>query len=123
MTDYSLITELCESRLIPSRTSLKNWTSKKLSELCYLYFIAMRVLLGIEQSKSWAETYCKKTASHNNWNDWRTDGNDFYVLLYAVTSDERFSKGSVSTSAVREWFRHLEHKDINPQTQKLFNRL
>lgn len=122
---YSLIIELCESRLIPSRSSLKKWDEIRLTDLCYLYFLALRILLDDGATKTWAERYCAKTAHNHNFDVWRTDGNDFYVLLYALNSDKEFqnSHRSISVSMVRDWLLHVKSQDFDARTQQLFNRL
>jgi hypothetical protein len=122
---YSLITELCESHLISSRTALKKWDEKRLVDLCYLYFLALRILVADGETKSWAQQYCQKTIRNNNFDIWRTDGNDFYVLLYALNSDDEFenSKRSISVSSVRDWLIHSKNADFDARTQQLFNRL
>lgn len=125
MIAFSLLTDLCESRLITSKTALKTWKVSKLQQSAYLYFLAIRILLADEESAAWAKHYCAKTAQPNNFDHWRTDGNDFYVLLYALIGDAEINdnKSSVSSSAVRDWLRHVSHQDFTAQTQKLFNRL
>lgn len=125
MTEFFLLTELCESRLIPSRASLKKWKEKPLRELTYLYFLAMRMLLADVETKNWAKNYAEKTAQVGDFDKWRTDGNDFYVLLHALSSDAVFidSKRSISANAVRDWLRHTSSHDFDARTHRLFNRL
>lgn len=120
MIEFSLITELCESHLIPSRSSLQKWDEKPLRELAYMYFLALRILLADAETAKWAQHYAEKTAHTGNFEQWRTDGNDLYVLLYALSSDEHCS---ISPSSVRDWLRHTLSNDFDARTHKLFNRL
>lgn len=125
MTDYSLLIELCESRLIPSQSSLKKWDAKELQQLAYFYFLALRILLSTDKTKTWAQNYCKKVAGPSDFDTWRTDGNDLYVLLYALNADEQFSKAkvSISVSTVRDWLNHADSAKLDEYTHRLFNRL
>jgi hypothetical protein len=122
---YSLLIDLCESRLIPSRNSLTKWDAKSLRDLSYLYFLALRILIADSETKTWAMHYAEKTAQASNFDQWRTDGNDLYVMLYALSSDAEFddAKCSISTSSVRDWLRHGKSNDFDARTHKLFNRL
>jgi len=120
---FDMILNLSESRLIPSRQSLKTWDVKSLNELTYLYFLALRVLLEDDATKHWAQHYCHRTMRSSDFDTWRTDGNDLYVLLYAVSNDEHNAKSSVSPSLIRDWLHHASHPKLDSKTQPLFNRL
>lgn len=122
---YSLLSILCESRLIPSRDSLKKWDEKQLRELAYLYFLALRILIADDKTNTWAVSYADKTLPGGDFEHWRTDGNDFYVLLYALSNDEEFknNKSAISASAVHDWLRHSRSDDFDIRTHRLFNRL
>jgi hypothetical protein len=122
MTEYAMLLDLCESQLIPSHLSLKKWPIKILNELGYLYFLALRILLSSDDTKTWAENYCKRVA-RSDFEKWRSDGNDFYVLLYAVSNEEENAKSSISPRVVRDWLNHAGTPQFDAYTQRLFNRL
>src|ERR1035437_2019619 len=125
---FSFINDLCESRLIPSKSSLKGWDVKKISELVYLYFLGLRMLLHDSNSRSWAQDYCKKAGENVDFATWRTSGNDLYVMLYALTgdpddTDEKISlphRINISPNIIRQWLRNPTNKD---DAQRFFNRL
>jgi hypothetical protein len=122
--NFSLITELCESKLIPSKPSLKQWDEADLRELAYMYFLATRILLANADTKQWANAYLERTIHANNFDTWRSDANDFYVLLYALSSDDQFkSAKTISINPVREWMHHTHSEDFAQRTQRLFARL
>lgn len=123
MTKFDFICDLCESRLIPSRQSLKTWRITALNELAYLYFLALRILLSDNATKHWAQHYCAHTVRPPSFDEWRSDANDLYVLLYAVTNEHDNARSSVSTSLVRDWLHHANLNDLDSKTQHLFNRL
>jgi hypothetical protein len=120
MSDFPFLSDLCESRLIPSHSLLKRWKSTKLAELCYLYFIALRILLCDDHAKQWARDYCKKAGEPNDFATWRTAGNDLYVMLYALNDAD---KVNISPSLIRRWLRHVAIADAEDDTRRLFMRL
>jgi len=120
MTQFLFIHELCESHLIPSRGSLKQWQVSKLSELCYLYFLALRVMLLQDDTQKWARDYCHQVGEQNDFDSWRNTANDLYAMLYALSDPNSGAKGSlkdisISTSLIRQWLRHVEDEDRTRQ--------
>ncbi len=128
---FTFLNDLCESRLISSKTSLKDWKPKKLAEVGYLYFLGLRVLLSDESSKEWTKKYCKRAGEPTDFLTWRTSQNDLYALLYglSVDPDDTHIDGnldniSISASPIRNWLRHVAtHESLEEDTQKLFVRL
>ncbi len=135
---FSFLNDLCESRLISSKTSLKNWHTKKLSELAYLYFLGLHILLCSESEKTWARDYCKKAGGPNDFLTWRSAQNDLYVLLYALDSEpdkemdtpadiKELDKIKISPVMIRNWLRHVgvheTDASLKEETHKLFVRL
>jgi hypothetical protein len=116
MSDFPFINDLCESHLIPSKTSLKQWKSTKLSELSYLYFIRLRILLASD-TKAWANKYCDDAGDPNDFEAWRTSGNDLYAMLHALVGD---AKMHIDSRLIRHWLRHCKDED---DTRRLFMRL
>jgi len=123
MTDYPFLTDLCESHLIPSRTSLKGWKLTKLRDLCYLYFLGLRILLSDQATKGWARRYCASTGESNDYSKWRNSGNDLYVMLHALTADDQADKLDITPSVVRQWLRHVAVHDPEDDTHRFFMRL
>lgn len=126
MSEYSFLSDLCESHLIPSRTSIKHWKTTKLAELCYLYFFGLRILLAHKHTKAWARKYCTDAGDPNDFSTWRSSGNDLYAMLYALTNDETDgdTKGlDISPSVIRRWLKHIASHDDDGETYRLFMRL
>lgn len=113
---FPFLIDLCESHLIPSQSSLKHWKRPKLAELCYLYFLGLRILLADKITKEWAQHYCAHTGEPNDFAAWRNDGNDLYVMLFALTDDPDVA---VSPGIIRHWLRRVHDKDDH----RLFMRL
>lgn len=120
MSEYSFITDLCESHLIPSQTSLKRWDHKKLAELAYLYFLGLRILLAHKRTEAWARNYCGSAGDPNDFSEWRTTGNDLYAMLYALSDSDRTS---INPSLIRHWLRRMAQGDNPEDTHRLFMRL
>ena len=119
---FAFIADLCESHLIPSQTSLKKWDDKKLSELAYLYFLGLRILLANAKSKQWARDYCKQAGEPNDFTKWRSAGNDLYVMLYGLSDDSDGKKLTINPGVLRHWFRHVGGDD-KEDMHRLFVRL
>jgi hypothetical protein len=121
---FSFINDLSESHLIASRTSLKNWDLTKLSQLAYLYFLGLRILLTSDKNQKWATNYCQKAGEPNDFFQWRSTGNDLYVFLHALSADpdneDVKASGDVhiNPGIIRTWLRHSDGK-----THNLFARL
>jgi hypothetical protein len=120
MSQFAFLADLCESHLIPSQTSLKQWDRKKLAELAFLYFLGLRMLLDDEHSKHWAQSYCKKAGEPNDFTQWRSTGNDLYAMLYALNDSD---KAAINPSLIRRWLRHVATHDASDDTRRLFLRL
>lgn len=127
---FAFLNDLCESKLIPSRTSLKHWPINKLSELAYLYFLGLRILLSNPDEHTWADCYCKKAGKPNDFLEWRNSGNDLYAILHALSanpdeeeaefSPKQLDKIHISPVLIRKWLRNPLQKE---ETHKLFVRL
>ena len=117
---FEFITDLCESHLIPSRTSLKHWKISKLTDICYLYFLGLRILLDNKTSKDWARKYCDNAGEQNDFSVWRSNANDLYALLFALTSDD---DSKISPGIILQWLRHMATHDDEDYTHRLFMRL
>jgi hypothetical protein len=99
---------------------LRHWKTEKLSELCYLYFIGLRILLGADSTKAWAQNYCGDASEPNDYKSWRSNANDLYVMLFALHDEESLS---VSPNLIRFWLRHIAPHDDKDATHRLFMRL
>ena len=117
---YPFLSDLCESRLFPSRAMLRHWKLEKLSELCYLYFIGLRILLEVHVTKAWARNYCGKAGETSDFKSWRSNANDLYVMLFRLHDDEDLP---LSPQLIHVWLRHIATHDDEDATRRLFMRL
>lgn len=87
MTD-NLITELCESRLITSKTAYRKYTGRDLSELLYLHLIAFRILSCEPDHSRFIRDYSYKTKRQGVWTRWTQTSTDLYLLMLVLCSGD-----------------------------------
>lgn len=101
---FSFINDLSESRLFPSRTSTDRYTHKEIQEFVQIYLCVFRIMLVERSSQDWIKTYIKKSIHWGDFSKWRSDGNDFYVLMHLlITTDTGLS--SVFINSIMKWLR------------------
>lgn len=107
---------------------MKKWDIKKIAELAYAYFLGLRILLHDTDSRKWAQDYCKRAGEPNDFDTWRTSGNDLYAMMYALSDNPDDTDEDkvlphrivISPMVVRTWLRNPT--DIS-NTHKFFTRL
>ena len=89
--ELEFITELCESRLIRQKKQIKQFTAKDAADLVFLYCCTLTILKNEFKYAQVASSYAKKTVMFNNWDVFRMNGTDLYVLLVGLvgTDDTR----------------------------------
>ena len=85
---FGVMRDISESKLISSRQKLHSYDADELAELGYLYILSLRIILTEDETEEFGQHYCRKTARWGNFNTWRTDTTDLYVILYGLISDE-----------------------------------
>ncbi len=134
MSKFGLLGDLSESRLFPTRKSFETHNAEELAELAYLYLVGLRILLAEKSSQSWAETYCQKTTRSTSYHQWRTDGNDLYMMLHALlTKDEKFEDDNdadyyrdhigMYARAISQWLATASRHPSEDSTKRFFLRL
>lgn len=116
----SILNELSESRLYPSKQSLKKQNFSELSEAVYLLILTLRVLLWEEDTTSWAKNYLRKTY-RSDYVAWRSDGTDLYVALYALTQGEYGGGGkkTMSVTLINRWFKAMIQKTTSEDDMRV----
>lgn len=85
---FSFISQLSESSLFPSKASLERYKAKQIGELTFLYLCAMRIAFLEEETSRWAREYARKTVTWGNFDQWRNNATDLYVLLHALKPEQ-----------------------------------
>ncbi len=120
----SLLTDLTESRVFPTRQSLAREDFESISEAAYLCIIALRILLSEKKTHRWAEGYLKKTY-RTNFHSWRSDGTDLYIAIHALVEENyRGHPYAFDATAVLRWLRALMQNSMNEgETHRFFLRM
>jgi hypothetical protein len=124
---FSFLSQLSESSLFPSKASLERYKAKQIGELTFLYLCAMRIAFLELETTRWAREYARKTVTWGNFDQWRNNATDLYVLLHAI-KPEQHEEGSswypLNHKLVMGWLKEyaMGHPH-DEQTRRLFVRL
>ena len=81
---YHLITDLCESRLFPSRGRLGRYTAKDVCDLLFLHILALQILRSEFDTLHVASAYARATLRWDDFAAFRSQATDLYVLAHQV---------------------------------------
>ena len=84
---YALINQLSESRLIPSKTMLSKYNLRDMSDITFLYFLALQLMYDEPSTKEFVIKYVTRTMICGNFNNFIYSGTDLYVLLHVLTGN------------------------------------
>jgi hypothetical protein len=80
----SIISTLCEARLIRTKNMLSNYNSKDIADLIFLYFLVLTILKKDFNAAPVASNYAKQALRSGNWDAWRFSYNDLAVLIHSL---------------------------------------
>lgn len=86
--ELEFINELCESRLVRQKRQIKKFTAKDAADLVFLYACTLTVLKNEFKYAPVAMSYAHKTRMFSNWNVFRTNGTDMYIMLCALVGTD-----------------------------------
>jgi len=81
---------LTESRMFKSRQSISKHTARDIADITFAHCIALQVMNREFKYTSVAGRYASRTNSYGNFDYFRSNGTDMYVMLHAL-----FGKGSI----------------------------
>lgn len=131
--ELEFINDLCESRLIRNKKYISRYTAKDAADLVFLYACMLNILKNEFKYAPVASQYAKKTLMYNNFNIFRLNGTDMYILLTGLVgtddtselfADKEASKLfladlRVNVPQLKEWLRlsakGITRKDIDSQ--------
>ncbi len=87
---YSFINDLTESRAFRSRQDIGKFTAPEIGNIIYSYMIALMVMHNEFKYKKMAQDYSSRTLSYGNFDFFRTNGTDLYLLIHSI-----LGKGSI----------------------------
>jgi hypothetical protein len=119
---FEFIKNLCESKLFPTNDSTELLTDAEMREVFYLYICSLRILLLEDDSEYYAHRYVVNTLKWNNFERWRTDGTDFYVMAHKVLDQ---SHQLLREETLVAWLESAKNKSgsFEDLTKRLFARL
>lgn len=134
---FEFINTLSESRLIPSKTSYRQYDAQDISEMVALYLCTLYILYCERESRETAISYARRTLQYGiHFGTWHTGGTDLYALLHGITDgtdidfrnqsrSERFRHQlPMDEILIVRWIRELSQGSIRPGTHRqLFIRL
>jgi hypothetical protein len=128
----SLIRDLCESRLFPSRHRLRVYTAREVSDLLFLYILALQILRSDFDMMHVAVAYVRGTVKHGNFTRFRFNATDLHVLIHQILSgDIADLKKNKSNAAFVEsltldevelyrWLARIARNQNNPAADRRF---
>lgn len=124
---YSILGDLTESRMFPSKKAIDKEDFDSLTESLFLLLIALRILLT--EDGLYAHLYVRRTISASNFKNWRADGTDVYLCMHALStgkyepSDEY--PDTINMLSIQRWLREMNKTDGTDETEtrRLFLRI
>ena len=132
--ELEFINDLCESRLVRQKKQIKQFTAKDVADLIFLYACTLTILKNEFKYAPTAMAYAHKTRMYSNWNVFRTNGTDMYVLLCALVGTDDTNKLmadqeasqvfrnsiSVNQPQLKQWFAFTAKGKVSPQIDGQF---
>lgn len=132
--ELEFINDLCESRLVRQKKQIKKFTAKDCADLVFLYACIITILKNEFKYAPTAMAYAHKTRMFANWNVFRTNGTDMYVLLCALIgsddtntlmADQEASQVfrnslNVNQPQLKQWFAYSAKGKVHPQIDGQF---
>ena len=122
---------LTEARMFKSRHGVSKYSARELADLIFAHCIALQVMNRESKYTSVAKTYAGRTLSYRNFDYFRSNGTDLYVMLHALFgkgsiiqfADERNSKILVDRlksdiMPFREFLSHITSSNANTNTEQ-----
>ena len=84
--DFKLIGDLYESRMFPSKTSMKKLNAEDVAEMAFLYLIALQILKSEFSTEKFAQDYLYKTFKFGNFDRISSNSTDLAWLLHVLST-------------------------------------
>jgi hypothetical protein len=89
MTEYKFLDYIAEGKMIRNTDGVSRLTFTDASDLTLLYFLALHVMRHYPISRRFVKTYSEEVLKWQNWDAFRSTGNDLYNLLNIIDGDEK----------------------------------
>lgn len=131
----NLVNNLTESRAFRSRQEIGDYTAEKIGEIIYGYLLSLTVMHKEYRYRRIAKQYASRTNSYTNYNFFRTNGTDLYLMIHSILgtgsivqfvnnkkSDRYVDKLQKNSVTVRQFINNLKTEDASG-LKKLFVQL
>ncbi len=89
--ELDLVTQLLtEARMFKSRQGVSKYSAREIADLIFAHCIALQVMNREFKYTSVAKNYASRTSSYGNYDYFRSNGTDLYVMIHSL-----FGKGSI----------------------------
>jgi|SRR6056300_594806 hypothetical protein len=105
MTEYKFIDYVVEGKMIRNMNGINRMSYTDACDLVLLYLLAMQVMRHYRGPRNFVQKYSEEVLKWQNWEHFRSSGNDLYGLLNIVNGDERITdklKNPTSALALRQ---------------------
>ena len=117
----TLVNDLSESRAYRSRQDLGKGSASENGELVYAYCLALLVLTGEYKYQKIARNYIIRSMSYGNYDFFRSNGTDLYLLLHSIVGSGSIIQYDDETS--KKYIDRLQrhYSDINQLLKYISN--
>ena len=117
----TLVNDLSESRAYRSRQDLGKGSASENGELVYAYCLALLVLTGEHKYQKIARNYIIRSMSYGNYDFFRSNGTDLYLLLHSIVGSGSIVQYDDETS--KKYIDRLQrhYSDINQLLKYISN--
>ena len=122
---------LTEARMFKSRQGVSKYSARELADLIFAHCVALQVMNRESKYTAVAKTYAGRTLSYRNFDYFRSNGTDLYVMIHALFgkgsiiqfADERNSKVLVDRlksdiMPFRDFLGHVSSSNANTNTEQ-----
>lgn len=89
MSNFKFLDYVTEGKMIRNADGVSRMSFTDAADLVLLYFLALHVMRHYPGANKFAKTYAQEVLKWNDWEAFRSSGNDLYNLLNIVDGDER----------------------------------
>ena len=82
--ELSFVNTVTESRAFRSRQDLGNYSANNVGNIIYAYFLGLILMHNEFKYKRMSQQYASRTGSYGNFNFFRNNGTDLYLLIHSI---------------------------------------
>ena len=81
---FSFINTITESRAFRSRQDIGNHSAQEIGNIIYSYILGLVLMHSEYRYKKMSQQYASRTSSYNNFDFFRSNGTDLYLLIHSI---------------------------------------